>query len=533
MIEKIVIKNFKTFRDSIITLNPETNILVGSNEAGKSTVLEAVYLGLTGRIGREYISSAISPHHLNRRVAQDYLDIIRKGDTIPPPEILIELYMQESEDTATLRGTNNSLREDCPGVRLRLAFDDSFQEEYEELLKDPEKIRSVPIEYYKPEWTAFSGNAITRRNLMIGASFVDAAKIRLKSGSDYYLQQIIEDSLTPVERVRLARAYVSLKETFAQSEGIATLNTSLNERKGQVTDKILSMLIDISPKAAWESTLVPHLDELPLHHAGGGEQSMMKILLALTRTTQDSHILLVEEPENHLSFLLLNRLLDKISSMLKGRQVILTTHSSYVLNKLGLNQLLLLKNRNVVRMSDLPEGTQLYFKKLPGYDTLRMVLADTVILVEGPSDELIVQRAYRDRYDRLPIQAGIDVISVRGLSFKRFLDIALKLGTKTTVITDNDGEPDQVAKRYEAYLKSDNIRICFSKNAELPSLEPQFVECNTLTSLNKVLGKNFPDKKAVTEYIGRSANKTDAALAIFNTKIQLAMPDYITDAIDE
>ena len=40
-----------------------------------------------------------------------------------------------------------------------------------------------------------------------------------------------------------------------------------------------------------------------------------------------------------------------------------------------------------------------YFKKLPGYDTLRLVLAKRVILVEGPSDELVVQRAYRDAHD--------------------------------------------------------------------------------------------------------------------------------------
>jgi predicted ATP-dependent endonuclease of OLD family len=32
--------------------------------------------------------------------------------------------------------------------------------------------------------------------------------------------------------------------------------------------------------------------------------------------------------------------------------------------------------------------------KLPGYDTLRLILCNKAILVEGPSDELIVQKAY-------------------------------------------------------------------------------------------------------------------------------------------
>ena len=72
-----------------------------------------------------------------------------------------------------------------------------------------------------------------------------------------------------------------------------------------------------------------------------------------------------------------------------------------------------------MRLTDLPVDTLDYFKKLSGYDTLRVVLAQRLILVEGPSDELIVQRAFKDRHGVLPLEAGVDVINVRGLSFKR------------------------------------------------------------------------------------------------------------------
>ena len=52
------------------------------------------------------------------------------------------------------------------------------------------------------------------------------------------------------------------------------------------------------------------------------------------------------------------------------------------------------------------------------------MLAKRVILVEGPSDEVVIQRAYRDAHGgRLPIEDGVDVISVRGLQAKRFLDL--------------------------------------------------------------------------------------------------------------
>lgn len=54
------------------------------------------------------------------------------------------------------------------------------------------------------------------------------------------------------------------------------------------------------------------------------------------------------------------------------------------------------------------------------------MLAERVTLVEGPSDELVVQRAYLDAHGKLPIKDGVDVISVRGLQAKRFLDIAVQ-----------------------------------------------------------------------------------------------------------
>jgi hypothetical protein len=94
-----------------------------------------------------------------------------------------------------------------------------------------------------------------------------------------------------------------------------------------------------------------------------------------------------------------------------------------------------------MRLTDLPSETLAYFKKLSGYDTLRVVLAEWIILVEGPSDELVIQRAFKDRHSMLPLEAGVDVINVRGLSFKRFLDIAKPLGKRVDVITDKEEVP--------------------------------------------------------------------------------------------
>jgi putative ATP-dependent endonuclease of OLD family len=48
-ISKIHIENFKSFKESFkLTLDKGINIIVGENEAGKSTIIEAIHLALSG-----------------------------------------------------------------------------------------------------------------------------------------------------------------------------------------------------------------------------------------------------------------------------------------------------------------------------------------------------------------------------------------------------------------------------------------------------------------------------------------------------
>ena len=88
----------------------------------------------------------------------------------------------------------------------------------------------------------------------------------------------------------------------------------------------------------------------------------------------------------------------------------------------------------ITKFSELSEDTYNFFKKVAGYDTLRMILCKKAILCEGDSDELVIQKAYMQLNDgRLPIEDGIEVISV-GVSFLRFLEIADCIQTKSRLL---------------------------------------------------------------------------------------------------
>lgn len=532
MIEKIMIRNYRIFESFDLELNSGMNLVVGDNDAGKSSLVEAINLALTGRVNGRPAAYELSPYLFNKKVTDEYVAQLQANEKPSPPEIIIDLFLSDDDPSlALLRGSNNLTGNDALGVRIRVAMSQEFAAEYQSFITEPEKVKLIPAEYYNVEWLGFSGNGITTRSAPLSTSFIDAASIRLQNGADYHLQSIIREHLDPKDRVELSRSYRSTRETFAEHESVKAVNAKLSGTRGDVTDRELTLGIDISQRYTWESSLVAHLDGLPYQYVGDGEATTLKILLALNRGALETQVILIEEPENHLSFSSLNMLISKIDEKCKGKQVIITTHSSFVLNKLGLGNLVLLSATSGIRIGDLPQGTQDYFMKLSGYDTLRLVLAKKVILVEGPSDELIVQRAYLDAHaGHLPINDGIDVINVRGLSFKRFLDIAKLLKRPAAVVTDNDDSPaTDIAARYSDYTSESFITIHVGTDGNGRTLEPQLLAANDRASLNAILDKDFDTDQKLLDYM--KSNKTTVGLAVFNATTSIAMPEYIQNAV--
>ena len=298
-------------------------------------------------------------------------------------------------------------------------------------------------------------------------------------------------------------------------------------------------------KNAWETSLTTYLDDIPFNFSGRGEQSLIKTKLALShKKSLQANLLLLEEPENHLSHTKLNQLISTMKVNGTGKQIIISTHSSFVANKLGLECLVLLNDKKTVKLNDLSPKTKSFFEKLSGYDTLRLILCKKAILVEGDSDELIVQKAYRiSNSNKLPIENGVDVISV-GTSFLRFLEIAEKINKPVAVVTDNDGKPESVKAKYSNYLgknEKDFIKIYFDETVETGNLEidgkkfnyntlePKLLKVNSRKNFNKIFATTHDSDEELHKYM--NANKTECALKIFDTEETVTFPQYILDSI--
>ena len=530
------IKNFKLFSEPRTFKFYNTSIIVGNNGVGKSTILEALNLALTGYYQGKNILKVLNQDLFNKNCVDSYLSSLRTEEKQEPPKIEISVYFDswpECNGDDTPDGSTGD------GFTFYIEFDEKYKEAYSALIKNNE-IDSLPIEYYQIRWRSFS------RRDYFNPKFIGFKGLMIDSdnfsSNNLYTSKIIKEFFDEDASVKMSQAQRKIFDDLVNNETVTKINEKILENQ-ELRDKNVSLGVLSVSKTSWENLISTKVDDIPFDHIGKGEQCIIKTYLSFTnQSTKNKGIIMIEEPECHLAYGNLNKLLSFIKAKLSEFQVIITTHSSFVLNKLGLNNLLLVSRSNCITFENIDEDTTKFFEKKSGYDTLRFLLCDKSILVEGDSDELIIQRAYYDSYNKLPIDDGIDVISI-GLSFLRFLKIAKQLELTTIVVTDNDGNIESLREKYKDFYNIPKITICYSKTVikhdavgidkdlvpNLNTLEPELLRANSRDVLNGVLERNFSTDEDLLHYM--ITNKTEVAWKIFKSERKINYPQYILDAI--
>lgn len=532
-INKLKIINYKLFQNVTIEMNDNMNIFVGENDSGKTTILEALAMVLTGKTNGSNISNRVNLDWFNAKVRKDFIEAVETGNTPILPTIEIEAYfLAPEEDEVAIKkfkGTNNSLHEDTEGVKVEIIFDAQYASAYKQLLKEG-KVKDIPIEYYKVNYRSFANPEYYAQTTAKKVACIDTTKKDYGPVLSRFVSSSINEYLTEEDLTELRHAYRANRHEFTENQAVKRLNDKL-QQSHSFEGKAISLNLRESGIDEWKGDMTISLDGIPLENSGFGTQNMFKSEIFLLQNS-DVDILIIEEPENNLSYANMSILISKLSDS-TGKQLFISTHSSFVANKLGLQYLHLVTNESTMPFKKLSKDTYDYFLKLPGYNTLRILLANHVILVEGPADELIVQRAYIDNFGKQPIEVGIDVVAVDGLAFQRYCELASLIRKPLTVVTDNDGDVEAVRERYKKY--EDLVTLCVEPDNTLNTLEPSVLAANSdnfeLFRTIIYLGRDIKsrDKDSIQSFM--IGNKTDWSMRVFTSDQKIKYPQYILEAI--
>lgn len=177
-----------------------------------------------------------------------------------------------------------------------------------------------------------------------------------------------------------------------------------------------------------------------------------------------------------------------------------------------------------IALKDLSDETARYFMKAPPASIVEFALSRRSILVEGPSEYMLLEKFYESVTGHSPETDNVHVIDIRGLSFKRYLEIAKQTGSKVAVITDNDKDfQKNCIDKYADYATDQNIQIFFHDNNDQRTFEIVLYDGN-----QSLCDSLFGDE--AQDYMLK--NKTEAAFSLLSQDQAIAVPEYIKRAID-
>lgn len=510
-IGRVKIKNFKRFKSLDISFNKDINILIGDNESGKSTILQAIDFVTSGSrykveqegLERLFNIDCISEFQANR--SYENLPILK-----------IELYL-EGIDNYNVSGKNNSETTLLEGIKLECKPDENYRDEIQSILSAPDSI--FPFEFYTIEFNTFANTPYNGHKKYINGLFMDQSLMGVEYAMREYVRDIYRANLTLTERAKNNLEYRKLKADF-QQQTLAAYNEKFSDATLSVKDTIKSSL---------ETDISLSEGGIDIENKGRGHQCFVKAKLALSRQESNIDFVLMEEPENHLSHINMGKLIQLVSTT-TGRQLFISTHSDMICSRLNLKKVIMLNSndQSIATLSSLNDETAKFFMKAPNYNLLQFVLSKKVILVEGNVEYMLIERFFEKHLQASVVQQNVHIISVGGLSFKRYLEVAQHLNIKTAIITDNDKDYNvKVDRRYNSFV-SDSIKVFSDTDNERFTFEVCFYKDNT-----EICDTLFKDKKGEAETLEYMLNnKTSCAFDIMECGEDYTIPQYIKSAIE-
>ncbi len=517
-IKSVTIQGFKKFQNLHIVFNEHLNLLVGENEAGKSTILEAIKVVLNQLY--KNTDKAILQELFN-------LDDINSFITNPTiktlPKINIELEFilnSKQKNSEYFYGMNNNNKIEGFGI----VFECKFDEELGIGLESEIEKGKIPYEYYSLSWKTFAGHPYQIVKRPCGFIFIDTSSKDSFSTFNYYNKTLFNSSYD--DNIR-----ISAKNSFRDK-----LSTAFIELDLPSLDSNKKFGID-GKKVILDNIISVYENNIPLENKGSGMESLIKTEIALEKKASHLDIILMEEPENHLSYTNLLKMIKTIENKQNESQIIIATHSNMIASRLNLKNVIWIANNTTCSLMNINENVADFFMKADNNSFLNLLLSKKAILVEGATEYLLIPYFYKQINGTTIEDDNITIISCNGVSYNNYLEILKNLSKKVAVITDNDKKSANIEKAKNHNNLNELTHIFMADD-----LENEWTWEAAIYSVNKEILDNFIKVSRDANYLFHGKdygkilgkmlnNKVETAYKMLLSGKEFVIPNYVKDAL--
>ena len=420
-------QHFRQFKDISMAFNKGLNLLVGENNAGKSSVIDAIRLVLD-TTSAEWVSLK-STDFLN---GKNELQIQLKFEDLSLRESGLFLEYLTNEEVT-------------PGVDKSVLF-----------ITLSAKVAPSPFkksQFIKTEIRSGINNdgPIIERDVReyLAATYLKPlrdAEAELSAGRSSRLSQILGSNASLAGDTSATQRIIELLTGASKDiqsdaaiqtaqDNIATLLNSLTFRANVFTP-VLSLLgsKDYADMSESEKSfaLKSILEKLTLeldasgikHGLGYSSLLFMATELMLIKQEEEQYpLLLVEEPEAHLHPQLQLKFINYLRTENSQLQCILSTHSPVLASKAPLESLILMQEGQAFPLrkgcTALEDEDYVFLEKFLDSTKANMFFAKGVLLVEGVAEVVLIPKI-AELLGRPLEDYGVSLVSVNGLSRKRY-----------------------------------------------------------------------------------------------------------------
>lgn len=200
---------------------------------------------------------------------------------------------------------------------------------------------------------------------------IDTSLINTKYSIKKFVNRLYESQSDKNKRQKINHEFRKLNNDFSKTLYELSYLNKTNEYK---------IVIDSVRESKFTNSITAQKDNISLHNLGQGENIMLSVSTTMKDYEDPLNLILIEEPENHLSYLNTKKLIKMIDSTLVN-QLIISTHDNMIASRLGLENIILMNNKKQSSFNNLDNDTSLFFKKAPNSNLLNFILANKVILV--------------------------------------------------------------------------------------------------------------------------------------------------------
>ena len=559
-IKKVTINNYRNFRSFVAQLQQLT-VVIGENDAGKTNFFTALSLPLSGN-QIDFNHKRLSVSDINKDAVIDFLTSVVNEEAeenqlqkIPKVSVTVEFAdPKDAYETALL--AKWIVAGDEETYRIRYDFKPKSDKDLLDLVKkslagktlDDINWFTLPVEIYDYQIVSVNNEKpIAYSDLKhVSVHSINAERddfsesSSMKSNSIF--TKLLMNTLDDDDKGQINTAY---SEFFSAIEKTETFDKVIGTNEDfENYDSIIKQL-ECTPNLPNLKNILSNItlrygNEF-LYQKGLGQRNLIYILIlfAYYKSCGDTfNLCCIEEPEAHLSVNNLRLVRDFIekSSSNSGSlvQTIISTHNPSIINKLKISNVLAFTGEKAISLSDTPTKLVDYLRKRPNFDILKLLFANKVILVEGPTEEMLISTYL----SKQPALNDIDIIPIGQRGYTTFLDIWLALNKdnqnkKIGVVRDYDNLEAAKAK-HDAYdTTCANVTVRTTTNY---TLEIDLVEAEDNLALLNGLFEMDGDLEAVSNHMinGKTARMLDVCDAMVDEEnpLDIKLPAHIAEVIE-